>query len=570
MKQLTGIDATFLFMETGSQFGHVSSYSVYERPRPDYEPLVEWRAQLERRLHLLEPLRRRLREVPFGLDHPYWIDDPDFDIDYHVRHTAAAPPGGDEQIGELVARIVARPLDRRHPLWESYVIEGLPDDQFAILTKVHHATVDGASGVELLTLMLDEDPEGDHTVPPEHAWEPERVPSDGEMIMRGLGGLVRKPGRAALLSVRTARELGRATRNPVLVAAANQMRAGLRGPLGAALNIGRDRDTSMEAIGPLPSSSPPQTPFNAPISPHRRFAFRSVPLQEIKDIKTELGATVNDVVMAVCAGGLRTWLEKHDALPDEPLVAMVPVSVRTGEEAERWTNRVSAIMSTLPVNESDPLERVRLVHEAMVDAKQLFDAVPGESLTEFAQFPPPAIFALAVRTATRLTNRYGMPINLVISNVPGPRHPLYVAGAKLLHYYPVSTIVDGQGLNVTVQSYADTLDFGLISCRELVPDLWDMVDAMVDEVSILARAAGVPVVEASGGKAERQARAASGRAKRPAAANGKVLKKASAAANGKAKRASAASSVKAKRAPAASNGRAKRPAAANGRAAKRA
>ena len=490
MKQLTGIDATFLFMETANQFGHVSSFSVYERPDADYEPLAAWRRQLAGRIHLLEPLRRRLRVVPLGLDHPYWIDDPDFDLDFHVRHTAVAPPGDDHQLGALVARIVGRPLDRSRPLWESYVIEGLPEDRFAILTKVHHATVDGASGVELLTLMLDADPDGDD-LPAADEWTPERVPSDGEMVLRGLGGLVRKPARAALLTARTGRELGRMTRNPVMVAAANQFRNGLRGPLGTVLNIGRSREETAQALGPLPSFTPPQTPFNAPISPHRRFAFRSVPLQTIKDIKSELGATVNDVVMAVCAGGLRTWLEDHDALPGAPLVAMVPVSVRTGEEAERWTNRVSAIMASLPVHEPEPTERVRLVHEAMVDAKQLFDAVPGEALTDFAQFPPPAVFALAMRTATRLTNRYGMPVNLTISNVPGPREPLYVAGAKLLHYYPVSTIVDGQGLNVTVQSYLDTLDFGLVSCRDLVPDLWDMVDAMVEEVWTLAEAAGV-------------------------------------------------------------------------------
>ncbi len=492
MKQLAGLDATFLFLETSSQFGHVSSFSVFERPDiAGYEPLAAWRDQIERRLHMLEPLRRRLREVPLGIDHPYWIDDPDFDLDFHVRHTAVAPPGNEAQLGELVSRIVGRPLDRRRPLWESYVIEGLPDDRFAILTKVHHATVDGASGVELLTLMLDQDPAGDELPPADDEWHPDRVPSDAEMLARGLGGLVRKPGRAALLSVRTVRELGRATRNPAMVALARQVRGGLRGPVGAVLNLGRTRER-IEAVGPLPSLSPPRTPFNATITPHRRFAFRSVPLQTIKDIKTALGATVNDVVMAVCAGGLRTWLDNHDVLPDRPLVSMIPVSVRTGLEAERWTNRVSAIFASIPVDEPDPLERVRKVHDAMVDAKQLFDAVPAETLTDFTQFPPPAVFALAMRTATRLTGRYGMPVNLVISNVPGPRRPLYVAGAKLLHYYPVSTIVDGQGLNVTVQSYLDTLDFGLIACRELVPDLWDMVDAMVDDVALLAKAAGVP------------------------------------------------------------------------------
>jgi diacylglycerol O-acyltransferase len=310
-------------------------------------------------------------------------------------------------------------------------------------------------------------------------------------VVMAAGSLVRKPGRAVLLSARTARELGRATRNPVLVAAANQVRGSLRGPMGAVLNVGRPRDEEGGAVGPLPSLSPPRTPFNAPITPHRRFAFRSTPLALVKDIKNELGATVNDVVMAVCAGGLRTWLEKHDALPDGPVVAMVPVSIRTGEEVERWTNRVSAIFASLPTDVADPVERVQRVHEAMVDAKQLFDAVPAETLTDFAQFPPPAVFTQAMRMATRLSSRFVSPVNLVISNVPGPREPLFAAGSRLLHYYPVSTIVDGQGLNITVQSYLDTLDIGLVSCRELVPDLWDMCDAIVDDLHALADAVGV-------------------------------------------------------------------------------
>ena len=494
MKQLSGLDASFLYMESPSQFGHVSSLSLFERPDdPGYDPLTAWRTQLERRLHTLEPLRRRLRDVPFGLDHPFWVDDPAFDLDFHVRHTAVPPPGGDAQLGELVARIVGRPLDRRRPLWETYVIEGLAEDRFGILTKVHHATIDGASGAELLTLMLDARPQGDAIDPPDSDWRPERTPSDAEVLARAAAGLVRKPGRAVLLTARTARELGRATRNPVLVAAANQVRGTLRGPLGALLNIGRERTPEGQAVGPLPSLAAPRTPFNATITPHRRFAFRSTSLDSVKGIKNALGATVNDVVMAVCAGGLRTWLEQHDALPDRPLSAMVPVSIRTGEETERWTNRVSAIFATLPTDEPDPVERVRKVHDSMVNAKDLFNAVPAAALTDFAEFPPPAVFARAMRLATRLTGRFNSPVNLVISNVPGPRHPLYAAGARLRHYYPVSTIVDGQGLNVTVQSYLDTLDFGLVACRELVPDLWDMVDAMIDDLVTLGKATGVDV-----------------------------------------------------------------------------
>jgi diacylglycerol O-acyltransferase / wax synthase len=302
---------------------------------------------------------------------------------------------------------------------------------------------------------------------------------------------VRKPGRAVLLATRTVRDLGRTTRAPVVVAAANQVRDGLRGPVGALLNIGRERSPEGETVGPLPTGTAPRTPFNAAITAHRRFAFRSTSLDLVKDIKNALGATVNDVVMAACAGGLRTWLETHDALPDSPLVAMVPVSIRTGEETEKWTNRVSGIFAALPTDEPDPLQRVARVHEAMVGAKELFDAVPADALTDFAQFPPPAVFARAMRTATRLTTRFALPVNVVISNVPGPRVPLFTARARLLHYYPVSTIVDGQGLNITVQSYLDTLDFGLVACRELVPDLWDMVEAIVDDLDELATAAGV-------------------------------------------------------------------------------
>jgi diacylglycerol O-acyltransferase len=492
MKQLSGLDASFLYMETASQFGHVSSLSIYSKPadQPGYNPFAAWREQLERRLHLLEPLRRRLQSVPFALDHPYWVDDADFDLDFHVRHTAVPPPGDDAQLAELVARIIARPLDRQRPLWETYVIEGLPDDQFAVLTKIHHATIDGASGAELLTLMLDADPLG-RDAPEPQPWHPERPPTEVEVLARTAVTLARKPGRFLLLATRTAREIGRALRNPVIIAAADRARAGLRGPFGALLNAGRPRETDGRTSAPALLA--PTTPFNAEITPHRRFAFRSVSLDSVKAIKNACGATLNDVVMAVCAGGLRRWLERHDALPVAPLVAMVPVSIRTGKETDRWSNRVSSIFAPLPTNEPDATERVYEVHDAMEQAKELFDAVPAEVLTDFTQFTPPAVFAQAMRTASRLGARYRSPVNLVISNVPGPRHPLYAAGARLLHYYPVSTITDGQGLNITVQSYLNWLDFGLVSCRELVPDLWELLDDIIDEIVDLGSALDIPV-----------------------------------------------------------------------------
>lgn len=496
MKQLTGLDATFLYMETPSTYGHVSGLSIYDRPSPDFDPLQEWRAQIERRLHLLEPLTRRLRNVPFNLDHPFWIEDPDFDLDFHVRHTAVPRPGRDDQVAALVARIIARPLDRSRPLWESYVIDGLAGDRFGILTKIHHATVDGASGVELLTIMLDTTPEGDDIPSPQLApRQPEPVPSDAEVLGMAARTLARKPGRFLVLGARTMRSLGEASRNPILRASGEQLRDGLRGPLGTVLNLGRSRPEERdEAPQPLPHNAP-STIFNASISPHRSFAYRSVSMESIKAIKGAIGCTVNDVVMAVCAGGLRTYLERRDALPDQPMVSMVPVSIRTGEETERWSNRVSAIFADLPTDEPDPLQRIRKVNNAMALAKGLHDALPADQLTEFADFPPPAVFARASRMATRfqLGNRATMPVNITISNVPGPREPLYMAGAKLAHYVPVSTVVEGQGLNITVQSYCDTLDFGLVGCARLVPDIDVLLDDIVDDIEGLAKLMGVDV-----------------------------------------------------------------------------
>src|SRR4051794_38087002 len=450
MKQLSGLDAAFLHLENSCQFGHVSGLSVFARPDVDgYDAYAAWRAQLAERLPLLPPLRRRLREVPLGLDHPYWIDDPDFDLDFHVRHTAVPPPGRDDQLATTVSRLVARPLDRRRPLWLSYVIEGLSDDRFAVLTIIHHAAVDGASGVELLTVMLDDAPQGgDAPAPEAEAWTGEPVPGDLDMLARAAVGLARKPARGLLLAARTTRELGRATRNPALVAAADQMRRSLSGPLGTVLNLGRDRG-ERDAPAPLPAALPPRTPFNDRITPHRRLAIASAPLDDVKAIKRALGATVNDVVMAVCAGGLRTWLERHDALPSEPLVALVPVSVRTGEERDRWTTRASMLAAVLPTDEPDPVERVRRVHEAMANSKELFAALPAERLTDAAEFPPPAVFARAMRLSARL--RLPAPLtpgDPVISNAPGARAPPYAAGAPVRDYYPASPGMEGPGRNL--------------------------------------------------------------------------------------------------------------------------
>lgn len=478
VKQLTGMDAGFLYMETAKSFGHVSSLSVYERPDdPTFDPFEEFRARVEAVLPRLEPFRRRLVEVPFQLDHPYWIADPDFDLDFHLRHQAVPPPGTDEQLAAQIARIIGRPMDRTRPLWECYVIEGLPDGGFAVLTKVHHATIDGASGVELLGMLLSTEP-GEVVVTPDDPWRPERVPSSMEMLNRALTGLARKPEKAARLNIATLRRLGEITRNQGLVTIAGAARRNL---LPTRNRNGGDRAPT------LPGRAAPRTPFNRTITAHRRFAFRSASLDDVKQIKTALDVTLNDVVMAVCAGALRRYLQGLDALPADPLVAMIPVSIRTGDEADKWTNRVSGLVASLPTHIDDPVERVRAVHDAMTQAKADFELVPANALADMSTLAAPALATRAARMAAgmRIADRLNPPVNVVISNVPGPRKELYLGSAKLKHFYPVSTVADGMGLNLTVQSYLNTLDFGFVSCRELVPDLWTLVDHCIDEIAVL-------------------------------------------------------------------------------------
>jgi diacylglycerol O-acyltransferase len=497
VKQLSGVDASFLYMESGRSFGHVSGLGIFARPDdPDWSPYEVLRDKLTRRMADLEPLRRRLVEVPLQLDHPFWIEDPDFDLEFHLRESGLSPPGTDDKLAQLVARLVGRALDRGHPLWEIYVIEGLSDDRFAVLTKLHHATIDGAAGAELMKIVYDNEPGGAGdaalgVMPPT-----EQVPSPAQVLSWALRGVVRKPDKFVRLQVRAVRALGELTRNQGLTGLADLART-IPNPLGARVAARRERGADRGADAPPapPESAAPPTPFNGAITPHRRVALRSVPLDDIKAIKQMAGTTVNDVVMAVCAGALRQYLLDKDALPASPLVGMVPVSTRTGAEADPWTNRVSAMFPILPTASADPVDRLRQMQQTMNEAKVRFALVPADVLTDYAEFAPPALFIRAARVATqlRLADRFNAPFNLVISNVPGPRHPLFLDTARMVHYYPVSTIVEGQGLNITVQSYCDILDFGLVSCRELVPDLEDVGDLLVAEVAILAKAVGAEI-----------------------------------------------------------------------------
>lgn len=467
LTQLSGIDASFLYLETGRSFGHVSSILILDRPDdPSYDPYREYRVRMERALHDYAPLRRRLVEVPFGLDHPYWVDDPDFDLDFHIRHLAVPPPGDVGELNALIARLIGRPLDRSKPLWEAYVIEGLENDQFAIFTKMHHSTIDGAAGAMLTQQMFTEGAMVDlrEEVPPLPKAGP--LPRPNEVLNKAMFDLARRPRRMIKWQRELAKELFR---------------------------VGRSREDRHDLAGTLPGV--PRTPFNAAITPNRRFTWRAMPLSEVKAIKSALGCTVNDVVMAMCAGALRRYLEEHDALPEDPLVAMVPVSIRTGEEVDPWTNRVSSIFVTIPTDVDDPAGRITAIGETMAEGKHRHDLLPADLIVEAASIAPGLIAHTAARIAMnpRIANTGRTVANVTISNVPGPRDLLSLGAAPVRHYVPVSTIVDGQGLNITVQSYRDTLDLGLVSCRELIPDLDRLAELHLEEFDALKTLAGIPV-----------------------------------------------------------------------------
>jgi diacylglycerol O-acyltransferase / wax synthase len=488
MKQLSGMDATFLNMETRCTFGHVSSLNLFDVTGLGPDEFFEGTRNLVRdRLGLLVPFRRRLVEVPLGLDLPYWIEDPDFDLDFHVRHHAVPPPGTPQQLSDVISRIHARPLDRSRPLWELYIIDGVDGGRTAAtFTKVHHATIDGASGAMMLAALLDVDKEGSNPEPVE--WHPEAVPTDRQLLERTMIEYVRRPEKFVRLSVRALRELSAATRNGGLRVMADLVAQPVPGPVGNFMRRRlRGSDNEVDEPPVLPVTAAPRTPWNASIGAHRRFAYTTVPLADAKSVRHAVGCTFNDVVMALCSGTLRRYLAKHDCLPDDPLVAMVPVSVRTGAEDDTFQNRVSAMFVDLATNEPNPRRRIARLKATMDRAKTEFRAIPAETLQDFTQFAPPAIAARAMRMYSRLriADRAAPPFNLVISNVPGPSFLLYGAGAELKHFYPVSAIADGVGLNITVQSYHGNLDFGFVCDRDLVPDVWLMTDLLQESMAEL-------------------------------------------------------------------------------------
>ena len=483
MRQLTSLDSQFLALETRRQTGHVASIAILDpsTTRSGTLAMADVEALITERLPLLPPLRWRLREVPLGLDFPYWIDDVDFDLHFHVRELGLAAPGTDEQLAEQVARIVSRPLDRARPLWELYLISGLPSGNVALLTKIHHAVIDGLSGAEIMGLLLDLTPEP-RSIETRGPWgDNATVPGELGMLVRGVAGAARYPLRALSALPRALPNLEETQFKTIPGAAA----------IGNLVARAQHAITRRDGAAERSALTAPKTSFNGRISAHRRFAFGQLSLDDVKAVKNANGCTVNDVIVSICAGAVRRWLIEHEELPAQPLVAQIPVSVRTEEQIGTYGNRIMLMAAALHTEIADPFERLRRTHESLGDMKQRHRALPASLLADANHFIPPAVFSRAARLTFGIaTSRPGGPVwNLVISNVPGPQLPLYCAGAKLVANYPVSVITHGMGLNITVMSYMGHLDFGIVTDREQMPDVALLMGWLGEELELLMAAA---------------------------------------------------------------------------------
>lgn len=472
MKQLAGMDAIFLQAEQTTSTGHVGSISILDPSEMDRPfDLEHYTALLTERLARIPQFRRRLRSVPFGLDLPYWIDDVDFDLEFHVREIALPAPGNHKQLMDQVCRLHARSLDLSRPLWEAYLISGLEGGKIGIYTKVHHAMIDGMAGIELLTALVDLEPRMPDTssVKPYNA-QPE--PSSASLLGKGLLALAKKP----LDSMRIAGSLVRYY--PQIARTAAPYLSPRKG--GEATVDGAVIKTTV--------GRPPDTPFNGKIGAHRRMGTVQADLGEVRFIKSTFGTSVNDVVLAASAGALRRWLEERGELPHDPLVTMIPVSVRVGggEGAPQLGNAVTSMFTPLPTDIRDRVRRLKACNAITKQAKEANAAIPVGLMEDMTHFTPPALMARAARVAYNSgLMRSSNPCNIVISNVPGPDQQAYMGGAKLEAIYPMSVLVDGQGLNITIQGYLGKLNFGLIACRDMVPDVQHLAEYIGEEIDKL-------------------------------------------------------------------------------------
>lgn len=469
MQQLSSNDAMFLYMEHATSYGHVGGLQILEGPKmPEVRSGEDHDGHIEAFLQTVPFSRRRLVELPLRLGHPYWIDDPDFDLEYHWRQTAIPSPGTREQVEQVVSRIASRPLDRTRPLWELYELEGIEHrTKWGVFTKIHHAAADGAAMMALALATLTMTPDIVTNPRPETKWEPERLPTQLELMAKGLGDTVGRPGKTLSWGRRMIREVASSVRRD----------DGLRAQLP-------------DMFGQLRSFRAPTTRFSGMLGPHRRFAYGSTSLEEAKAIRKAFGVTLNDVVLAICAGMLRPWFEDRGELPEQSLVAMVPVNTREGE-AGTSGNSVSAMAGKLFTDVADPVERIGKISEAMGSQKAMQRAVPATVQMEGMDVLAPWAMYQAMRLAYRARILPQVaPFNLTISNVPGPPFPVYIDGAQQLSSYAYSTIADGVGLNITVTSYNGNLDWGIVADRDMVDDLWSMADGLATAQAELLKLAG--------------------------------------------------------------------------------
>lgn len=470
MERLDAADSWYLYLETPTVHLHVVGVVVIDPTTAPGGSLSfrQLRRHVARRFHQIASLRRRLVEVPLGIDHPVWIEDPDFDLDDHLHHHVLSRPGEDH-LAEWVGRFCSQQLDRAKPLWDMVYVEGVAPDRAALVTKMHHTIVDGISGLSVMSALLDLEPEPGYPEP-EIDWRPDPVPSPVESAIDATVDRLRDPLRPLRAMVRTGRS------------AMGITRAGVEARLG-----GGER-----AAGPL---NAPRTPFNATLTSRRSVAFGTASLADIKAVKNAFGVTVNDVVLAACTHGLRSYLERCGSLPARPLVCSVPVSVhrRPGEEDHGHeahaaaTNRVSNMFVHLPVHLDDPVDQLRAVHAGASSAKQVQDVLDPGTIGDVVDLIPPPLFHLGASAWSRLgvSDRVPPVHNLIVSNVRGAPVPLYLAGARVIGLYPFGPLMEGTALNVTVLSIEDEMCIGLISCPELVPDLEHVLEGILDGVDVL-------------------------------------------------------------------------------------
>jgi diacylglycerol O-acyltransferase / wax synthase len=459
--RLTAVDASFLAQEGPNSHMHIGAVTVFEGPPPAFRDFAN---HVRGRLHLVPRYRQRLAVPPLETGRPLWVDDPTFNLEYHVRHTALPEPGTENQLRALAARIHSQQLDRSKPLWELWLVQGLDDGRFALISKTHHALVDGVAGVDLATVLLDLEPVPPPVLHEGEPWVPRPEPGAAALAARGVRGLARLPFSLA------GRALGAATRPAESLHQTREVVEGLGEVAWAALNPA------------------PPTPLNVPIGPHRRLALVRSELADFKRIKDAFGGTVNDVVLSVVAGGLRRWLQSRGVRTEGlELRALVPVSIRAGGEARDMGNRIVAMRGPLPVYVEDPVARLHVVREAMDGLKESKQALGAEVIAGLQGFAPPTIHAQASRInfSTRL-------FNLLVTNIPGPQFPLYILGREMQDLFPVAFLPRDHALAVAIMSYNGGLDFGLLGDFDAMPDLDAFAGFLHDARDELLVAAGVP------------------------------------------------------------------------------